>query len=58
MIWIEGARDATPEEMKNAPGAGTPVGHMEIKNQLHYETKMEEIQDDIARVRRTVQRFI
>ena len=43
MIWIEGVRDATPEE---------------IKNQLHYETKMEESQDDIARVRRTVQRFI
>ena len=31
MIWAEFVRDATPEEMKNAPGAATPAGHIAIK---------------------------
>lgn len=49
MIW---------DEMKNAPGAATPAGHMVINIQLHYETNKEESQDDIKRINRTVQRFI
>ena len=58
MIWAEFVRDAMPEEMKNAPGAATPAGHMAINIQLHYETNKEESQDDIKRINRTVQRFI
>lgn len=54
MILIKGVRDATPEEMKNAPGAATPAGHIAIKIQLHSDTNKEESQDDIKRINRTV----
>ena len=58
MIWAEFVRDATPEEMENAPGAATPKGQTAINIQLHYETNKEGSQDDIKRINRTVQRFI
>lgn len=58
MIWVDFVRDATPEEMKNAPGAATPAGHIAINIQLHSDTNKEESQDDIKRINRTVQRFI
>lgn len=55
MIWAEFVRDATPGEMKNAPGAATPKGHIAINIQLHYEANKEESQDDdIKRINRTV----
>ena len=59
MIWAEFVRDATQEEMKNAPGAATPAGQTKKEFQSHYETNKEESQDDdIKRINRTVQRFI
>ena len=58
MIWAEFVRDATPEEMKNTPGAATPTGQTKVNIQLHYEANKEESQDDIERINRTVQRFI
>ena len=36
MIEIVGCRKATPEELKNAPGAVTPKGHIAIALQAHY----------------------
>lgn len=38
MIEIVGCRKATPEELKNAPGAATPKGQSIINIHLHYET--------------------
>lgn len=37
-IEIVGCRKATPEELKNAPGAATPKGQSIINIHLHYET--------------------
>ena len=36
VIEIVGSRKATPEELKNAPGAATPKGHIAIALQAHY----------------------
>lgn len=44
MIWIEGVRPATPEEMKNAPGAGTPVGQTKKEFQPYYEAEKKKSQ--------------
>ena len=38
VIEIVGSRKATPEELKNAPGAATPKGQSIINIHLHYET--------------------
>ena len=54
MIWADFVRDATPEEMENAPGAATPNGHIAIKIQLHSDTNKEDSQDDVKRINRTV----
>lgn len=36
MIEVIASRRATPEELKNAPGAATPKGHIAIALQAHY----------------------
>lgn len=36
VIEIVGSRKATREELKNAPGAATPKGHIAIALQTHY----------------------
>lgn len=36
VIEIVGSRKTTREELKNAPGAATPKGHIAIALQAHY----------------------
>ena len=36
VIEIVGSRKATREELKNAPGAATPKGHIAIALRAHY----------------------
>ena len=38
---------ATPEELKNAPGAATPKGHIAIELQTHYVTDEKKSQTKI-----------
>ena len=44
VIEIVGFRKATPEELKNAPGAATPKGHIAIALQAHYVTDKKKSQ--------------
>lgn len=44
MIWADFVRDATPEEMENAPGAATPAGQTKKEFQSHYETRKKKSQ--------------
>lgn len=37
VIEIVGSRKATPEELKNAPGAATPIGQKTISIHFYYE---------------------
>lgn len=47
VIEIVGSRKATPEELKNAPGAATPKGHIAIELQTHYVTDEKKSQTKI-----------
>lgn len=44
MIWADFVRDATPEEMKNAPGAATPAGHTKKEFRPYYEAEKKKSQ--------------
>ena len=47
VIEIVGCRKATPEELKNAPGAATPKGHIAIELQAYYVTDKKKSQTKI-----------